>query len=833
MGYNFTFDPKITFQRRLVEHLISRRKPLLFILNLLVIIFGLFSLVIIVTSLLEWFNPSLWLFGLSLIVFVIFLNLLAYNIFFYQERRHLEIDFTLSEAIDALNQGKNINIAELFYLNATDLYLRINKEPEKITLADYLRAMITFDEIKFIIRRMGTSEEKLLEYSTEEPVNNQEILFEALRIAAAEYHEFISIGDIFAALCLRTEGLSRFLFSLHLKEEDMINIIYWETQVVREKWRKIFDPQNLVLNGGIGRDWAFGYTPNLNRFTHDITFLAASPKVDLHRVGYEKEIRELENTLVSATQNAVLVGEPGIGKKTIVYSFAKYVYSGETYGVLSNRHILELDLGAALAGAQSEGEISGRLHLILSEAAYAGNIILFIDRIDELFSVGDEAVGKIDASAIILPYLELPQLSFIGTTTPGLYHKLIESNTSLRDHFAKIEVAEPDEARVIRILESVAPLVERKTGVVLTYLALKEMVKLADRVYVNKTNPEKSIDLLDQVSVNAASAGISLVTEKNVQDTVTAKTGVEVGEIREEEKSKLLYLEDYLHKRIVNQEEAIRAVANAMRRSRAEIEESKKPIGSFLFLGPTGVGKTETSKALAESYFGSEEAMIRFDMSEYQTKESIYRLIGDEQGGSGLLSQRIFENPHTLVLFDEVEKAEPSILNLFLQMLDEGFITDTVGRKIVFSNTIIITTSNAGSEYIREGVKNNVSYEEMKNGLLEKLQQEGIFRPEFINRFTAVIIFSPLTTEQTREVAKLMVEKLKLRLETEKEIKLDITEAAIAELALKGYSPEFGARALERTIQESLENVLAKKMISGEVARGATVKIDREDIAAV
>jgi ATP-dependent Clp protease ATP-binding subunit ClpA len=270
-----------------------------------------------------------------------------------------------------------------------------------------------------------------------------------------------------------------------------------------------------------------------------------------------------------------------------------------------------------------------------------------------------------------------------------------------------------------------------------------------------------------------------------------------------------------------------------MRRSRAEIEESKKPMGSFLFLGPTGVGKTETSKALAESYFGSEEAMIRFDMSEYQTKESIYRLIGDEQGGSGLLSERIFSNPHTLVLFDEAEKAEPSILNLFLQMLDEGFITDTVGRKIIFSNTIIIATSNAGSEYIREGVKNNVSYEEIKTGLMEELQQKGIFRPEFINRFTAVILFSPLSTEQTCEVAKMMVERLRLRLETEKEIKLDITEAAIAELALKGYSPEFGARALERTIQESLENVLAKKMISGEVARGATVKIDREDINTV
>lgn len=832
MGYNFTFDPKLTFQRRLVEHEISRQKPLLFILNILLVVLGLSSTIIIITTIFQWYNPAPAFLGLAIIIFVLFLNLIAYHIFYYQERMHLEVDFTLKEAIEELNSGKSINLAELLSLTATDLYRLINKD--SITLKDYLNNLVTFDGINFMIERMGATKEQLLEQENNELIKNEDIIFEALKIAAAESHKFISIGDIFTVLCLKTESLSRLLFSLHLKEDDLLNIVYWETQMIRKKRKKLFNPENLVLNGGIGRDWAFGYTPNLNRYARDITDLVAFPNLDLHRVGYENEILALENALVTSTaKNAVLVGEPGIGKKTIVYSFAERVYAGRTYGVLANKHVLELDLGAALAGAQTEGEISGRLHLILSEAAYAGNIILFIDHLDELFSANAKSIGKIDASSIILPYLELSQLGFIGTTTPGLYHKIIEANTSLRDHFTKIEVKEPDQGRVIRILEAVSPLIEHKTGVKFTYLALDEIVKLADRVYVNKTNPEKSIDLLDQVAVNAASAGVTQVEARYVQQTVTAKTGVEVGEIREEEKSKLLNLEDYLHKRIVNQEEAIKAVANAMRRGRAEIEESKKPIGSFLFLGPTGVGKTETSKALSESYFGSEKAMLRFDMSEYQAKESISRLIGDEEGGSGLLSQQIFAHPHTLVLFDEVEKADSGILNLFLQMLDEGFITDMAGRKIVFSNTIIIATSNAGSEYIREAVKSHKSYETMEEELMEELQQKGIFRPEFINRFTAVILFSPLTTEQTREVAKLMVDKLRIRLETEKEIKLDISEAAIAELAIKGYSPEFGARALERTIQESLENVLAKKMISGEVARGDTLKIDREDIGVV
>ena len=825
MPYNYYFDPKNTFQRRLVEHQISRRRPLLFVLNILLIVLGLFSAVAIFTKIFGWYNPSETFFGLAIIIFILFLNFIVYHIFYYQEGIHLEIDFQLSEAIEELNSGKNINLADLFSVAAADLYCRMNKDPSSITLGDYLNNLVAFEEIEFIIERMGTTKEQLLEQANDEPIKNEDIVFESLKIAAAENHKFISISDIFTALCLKAEPLQRLLFSLHLKEEDMLNIIYWETQVIRKKRRKLFDPEHLVLNGGIGRDWAFGYTPNLNRFSHDITDMVASPNIDLHRVGYENEILALENALIaSIAKNAILVGEPGIGKKTIVYSFARRVYSGMTYGILANKHILELDLSAALAGAKTEGEVSGRLHLIFSEAANAGNIILFIERIDELV---------LAASSIILPYLELPQLGFIGTTTLGLYHKLIESNSAIRDHFSKIEVKEPDQDRVIRILESAVPLVELKTGVVFTYLALKEIVNLSGRAFVNKTNPEKSIDLLDQVAVSAASSGLKIITKKNVEETVTAKTGIEVGEIREKEKSKLLNLEDYLHKRVVNQEEAIRAVANAMRRSRAEIEESKKPAGSFLFLGPTGVGKTETAKALAESYFGSEKNMIRFDMSEYQTKESIYRLIGDEQGGSGLLSQAIFENPHSLVLFDEIEKAEPSILNLFLQMLDEGFITDTVGRKIIFSDTIIIATSNAGSEFIREAVKKNVTYEEMKTSLMEELQQKGIFRPEFINRFTSIILFSPLSTEQMREVAKMMIDRLKIRLEKEKEIKLDISQAAIAELALKGYSPEFGARALERTIQESLENVLAKKMISGEVSRGETVVIGREDIKSV
>lgn len=831
MAYKYFFDLDPTFQKRLAGHEISVRHPLTMAVYWLLIALGVAAIVGVILHFAQLFPLGEVLLGLVLILVAVLLNLLAYTIFYHQEKKHLEADFDLSEAIEALYKGTNVNLAELLDLDATNLVLSIEKDISEITSKDILQKIIKFEEVQFIIKRMGTEVRKIQELANNEKVDIGGIVFEGLRIASTEKHHLITIGDIFAALCLEHEPLKRLLFELHLKEEDLLNIVYWQTQAFEKKEKKILDPENLRLTGGIGKDWAFGYTRYLNKLSHDVTAETQMRRFDLHRVGYDQEIGEVEKALVSSEgHNAILVGEPGIGKRTVVYAFAKRVYEGKTFNMLINRHVREIDIGRVLAGAKTAGEISGRLNVLLTETARAGNIILFIDKIESLFSGEEGKVGRVDASSIIMPYLESPSIFFIGTTTPGAYHKFIESKPALRDRFQQVKVEEPDDERVVRILEDVALVVEGKGKTVISYLAVKEIVKLSGRVYVQKTNPEKSIDLLDKVVVESASKGVKIVRESDVSDVVRARTGVEVGAIREEERSKLLNLEDYLHKRIIDQEEAVKAVSDAMRRSRAEVEESKKPIGSFLFLGPTGVGKTETSKALAESYFGSEKKMIRFDMSEYQTKESIYRLLGAEGVGGGLLSERISRNPHTLVLFDEIEKANPDILNLFLQLLDEGFISDTAGKRIVFSNTIIICTSNAGSEFIRQSVKSEKPYGEMKTDLLEKLQNEGIFRPEFINRFTAVVLFSPLSTEETREVAKLMIERLRGRLEKEKEIKLDITESAIAKLALKGYSPEFGARALRRTIMNSLENVLAKKMIAGEIKRGETVRIDRKDV---
>jgi ATP-dependent Clp protease ATP-binding subunit ClpA len=328
---------------------------------------------------------------------------------------------------------------------------------------------------------------------------------------------------------------------------------------------------------------------------------------------------------------------------------------------------------------------------------------------------------------------------------------------------------------------------------------------------------------------------IRLITEKNIQNTLTKKTGVPVGDIGSEEKQRLLNLENILHQRVIGQEDAILEISNAMRRARAGVKTSQKPIGSFLFLGPTGVGKTETAKALAEAYFGSEDKIIRFDMSEFQNINSLNRFLGAPAGtpnaeAGGEITNAIKDNPFSLILFDEIEKAHPNILNLFLQVLDEGWLTDSLGRKVKFSNAIIIATSNAGAEYIRQKIKEGIDITKLKNELIEYLQQEKLFRPEFINRFTGVISFKPLTKDEVLKITELMLKSLKKNILKEKDINISIEAEAMTYLAELGFDPVLGARPIKRTIQDKIENLIAKKILNNEISKGSTLNISLQDI---
>lgn len=816
-------------------------------LIIIIYLIGIFSLTLTILTLANILSLTKFEFLVfSFLTSILFL-FISFHIYYIGGIKKPKLPYSLEELRGRREGVERINLADFLTIPAYQVMEKALKKSKGKQINDkiLLELLLRDKRIQFILGRMGMELNEFLvglanfykEKIFIQPV--EDIVSRAMEIAYMQYHERIELGDIFVVLALSDPYFGEKLFNLNLKPEDIFNIAYWETTFWREKERKKFDPERLKLSGGLGKDWAAGYTPILSRYARDLSREISKFGFPLHIIGHAKEIEELEKILIRATHhNVILVGEPGVGKKTIVLGLAKKIAEGQTDKALSFRHLMELDINFLLAGAQSPGEIVARLSGVLSDAVQAGNIILFIDNVHTLFGSGAEGsqAGAIDASQVIIPYLEHPGLYFITTTDPANYHENIETKEAVAEKFEKIEVKEPKKETVVRILEDVIPQIEAQAGIVVSYEALKSIVSLAEQFLYTKPFPEKAIDLLNEVVVYAAGEGKgTMVMPHHVQKVVEQKTGVPVGEAEKVEKEKLLRLEEILHKRVIGQDEAVKVVANALRRARAGVEMSKKPIGSFLFLGPTGVGKTETCKALAEAYFSNENAMIRFDMSEYQDLQGIYRLIGAPAGtpeakAGGLLTSAVRDHPFSLILLDEIEKAHPDILNLFLQVLDEGWLTDSLGRKVKFNNTIIIATSNAGAELIREGIKEGLAPSDIRKKLWDYLQKKGLFRPEFLNRFTAVVTFNPLTTAEVEKITNLLVSKLAKNLEEERGIFLEIEPEAVARLSQIGFDPMLGARPIQRVIQKKIEDILAKKMLAGEIKRGDRLRIREEDI---
>ena len=752
--------------------------------------------------------------------------------------------------------GENINLAEYLSLDAAKVIsagrreAQKRKQPSLNTIVLFL-ALLKNQCVLYILARAGIN---LPQFSddlqtalsagfgqgekgekTESDFTNS--LIEAVKLAAdfalTEKHRQVEVADIFYGLSQTDEFLKKVFFAYNLKTEDLANIVYWENSVFSEQERrkKFISPEFWSKTGGIGREWSFGYVPNLEKYSADISESIKRTGLGLHIIGHNREIRELERILSrSGKNNVLLIGEPGVGKKTAVLGFVQQILKDRAARVLRYKRLVQLDLGRLLAG--DPAQIEAKMVVALNDAVSAGDIILFVEDIHSLFGGGQSKIGAVDASEVLIPYLQSSNLQLIGTTTFADYHKFIESSSSLAANFEKIEVSEPDEAATIRILEDTVPFIEGRNKVLVSYRAISEIVKLSKRYIVGKPFPEKAIDLLDEVAVYVAlKTKDKMVLPEHVQKIVSEKTKIPTGEVEASEKEKLLNLEQFLHQRVIDQEEAIKSIAEAMRRARAGLKTEDKPIGSFLFLGPTGVGKTETARALAESFFGSEKSMSRLDMSEYRTPQSQDRLIGTVDGGEGVLTYQIKENPYCLLLLDEIEKAHPDVLNLFLQVLDEGRLTDRLGRTVDFSNAIIIATSNAGAELIRESVKAGEAAEMLREKLLEYLQRQGIFRPEFLNRFDGVISFKPLTVDEIYQVAELMLKKIAANLKQEKEIELVVQSPAVRRLAQLGYNPEMGARPMQRVITDKVENWLAERLLRGDIKKGDRVEFSEKDIA--
>jgi len=792
---------------------------------------SLLFILLVLVMLVLFFSPEVLggqrIFGLFLIITTITFGFWIYSLFFTTYLQSLEkkqidkdnlagyLDFRAAQIMDEFLRGGKNDISEvlfpLFKIPGSEFILyRIGVHPDNFR-----------ENLKQYLTHQGGGIHSVV--SIEKTVVFLEDALESAENSRGE--KVISWRDLLVVLSVHSEFFRKFLFSERLTKKDILALTGWQRSLEQaiDNSKRFWRKENLMATKGVAKGWSAGYTARLDRYATDVTRQIAKHGFSAKLYGRKAETETIERILARAGQNnVVVVGEPGVGKKTAILALAHKILEGQTLPALSHKRVLELDVGAVLAGTTSVNQVAGRLKDVLNDAAKAGNVILLIDEIHTLFS-RELGAGEINATELFIPYLGLTDFQIIGLTDHENYNRTIGRNPSLLKSFSKVEINEPDKATTFKILQDVVPAIEKHSQVIVLYQTMKELVELTDRYIKDVPFPEKAIEVLQEAAVHArAQRKSAVVTPEDVEEVVHQKTEIPVGKIALAEKEVLLDLEKVLHRRVVGQEEAITAVANALRRSRSGISTEKRPIGSFLFLGPTGVGKTETAKTLAAVYFGSEKRMLRFDMSEYQNDDSGKRLIGS---GSdlGLLTKAVRKDPFSLLLLDEIEKAHPNILNLFLQVLDDGRLTEASGHTVDFTNTIIIATSNAGSEMIRESVK-QFRETNLKERLLDHLQKSGQFRPEFLNRFDALIVYKPLTQEQTEKVAEMLLSALNRRLK-EKDIQLKVTRELTKKIAQLGYDPEFGARPLQRVIQDKVENVIAKKLLSGEIKRGDVVEI--------
>lgn len=589
--------------------------------------------------------------------------------------------------------------------------------------------------------------------------------------------------------------------------------------------------ENLEKYPPIGKGWAFAYTPHLDRYVLDLSAGDPTEYGRYELVGRQEEFRVAKLILERPVQNSfLLVGDPGLGKKTFVHYLARKIRENAMAGsVIGDARVLLFDLGRAVGDATSHDvDPEHYLRPLFHEAAYAGNVILVIDQID-LFLGGDPVHPNL--APLFSEYLALPTFRVIGMATTERYHALAKTDEQALKFLETIYLREPEPDETLAILLDNHERLERKR-VVFTLAGLRSIVETAGRYDWEVPFPERALDLAQEVLLFFRERPEPFVTPETVNAFVSLKTGVPTGAIGGDEKEKLLHLEELLHERIVGQEEAVKQVAEAMRKARAGFGNDKKPLGSFLFLGPTGVGKTETVKAFAESYFGDEERMIRLDMSEYQNPGAVEQLIGSRTLGlQGTLTNAAKEQPFSILLLDEIEKAYPKALDLFLQILDEGFVTDGFGERVSFRNMIIVATSNAGAPLIRSLVAENAPLADMRKQVLQEIVDKNLFRPEFLNRFDGVIFFAPLREDELKIVTKHQLERFALRLKKEKNITLRFAPGVVEAVVTHGYEPEFGARSVFRYIEDTIEDAVVKKVIAGEIVSGGEFLVSTDQIA--
>ncbi|OGH88466.1 MAG: hypothetical protein A3J93_04350 [Candidatus Magasanikbacteria bacterium RIFOXYC2_FULL_42_28] len=653
----------------------------------------------------------------------------------------------------------------------------------------------------------------------------QQVIFQAYEEAFHAHQDYVSVTELLLAVVKQAPVLQDILFGLDINKQKLENVVEWVR--IRERlyrqhqefrkaaWRR--------STKGMDRAMTAVQTPFLNQFSEDLTLMAQFGRLE-NCVARDKEIEEIFRVVDGGRENVILVGEHGVGKKSVMEGLAQKMVAEDVPPRLKDKRLVRISTSALLAGASPSGAVE-RLQNIMYEVARAKNIILFIHNIHDLIGVSAGAEGGLDVANAMAEHLSSRRFFTFATTSTDEYARNF-ANSALSGVFTKVEIKEMDENQAIQVLESKVGYAEYKNNVFFSYDAIAKAVQLSKRFIHDSCLPGSALEVMSETAVHTRNTkgANSLVTAEETGAVVAEKTHIPASTVSADESTKLINLETKMHERVIGQDEAVGMVASALRRARAEIRSQNKPIANFLFMGPTGVGKTELAKTIAQVYFGGEERMIRLDMSEYQDKSGIYRLLGAPgEKGSGILTEAVRQNPFALLLLDEIEKADKDILNLFLQVMDDGRLTDSVGRVADFTNVILIATTNAGTAYVTDKMREGLSSEAIKERLLHgELGQ--YFKPEFLNRFDGIVLFHGLDEDAIRKIAGLMLKRVAKDLEA-KGIDLKVEEEALDFLAKVGFDPEFGARPMRRALQERVENKLADLILSGKLKRRDVVVI--------
>jgi len=734
-----------------------------------------------------------------------------------------------------------LSFSEFFYRSMMNegLTVRINEKlMNKEKSLDYNLSGILFitDEIDAtkalfdtklgleIFLRLGISSESCKNFVFSE---RTQIITSSLNIDG----DSVDICSYVSAIYDADKSFQSFLSQNSINKEEFMGAVSWVTNIeenIRRR-KRFWGRENLGTIPSIGTSWSYGVATDLGKFGVPFEYSVDISLFDAENGYREKEVQILENILErKAEANAIIIDDDEKVARDIVGRLLKKIKLGTSLPSIEHKNIVELDWDNLIASFKIKNELEAEILKILNQSVSAGNVILYIRDISGF--VSNTKAMNINLPSLFSPYLASNNIQIISSATNTDFHFIIETTPTLLERFERVI---PDsigvKASISVLLEQVLS-IERQYKIIYSYQAILALANSADKFITYGEMPSKALDMMIEIAPWAVEHKIVVLKENDVSIFVSEKTGVTTGIIKEKEMEKIENLENLLHRRVVGQDEAVNGIASAIRRSRSGIGNPKKPIASFLFVGPTGVGKTEVSKALAESFFGDEKRMVRFDMSEYSSAEALSQLIGDFAiNRSGLLASKIRDNPYGVLLLDEFEKSAPDVLDLFLQILDEGIFTDALGRQVNCRNLIIIATSNAGSDMIWETIRSGNNLIKSKDTIINSIIKDKIFRPELLNRFDGIIFFHPLQNNELQSVARLGLEKLARRLK-EQNIELVINQDIINFLVEKGGDPQFGGRSINRAIQNEIEDLVARKIVSGKAGPGSKIEIKKEEL---